>query len=489
MRIRRAMAIGLVLWGVTGTAVWAQVSSAPYVPSEVQLSREAGGEVLVLSLEEAIALALRDNRNVRAMRLRRVVERFDIFLVQRSYWPQGGVSLQAASRRSGTGEETRDWSASPYVTWHSPVGTRVSANWSSLGDEDYGSVGWRQSDSLNVSVRQPLLKGSGRDVNLAALRQSRRTATLQSLNEESVLSDTVAQVIGAYRNLLQAQSMIELSRQSLERMERMLANHEALVEAGRMAPADIIQTQANLATMRLGQLDSERRVTEARRNLLQLLALDPRLNVLVTQDVSVEHVRVNADEAVATAFDLRRDYQGHRLEIERLDEERRIARRNRLWDVSLVADYSRYDDRGSVFAPREDRRIGIQLDIPIADFSGRRAVMSADTAAHIGALSHDELRERIEGQVRDAVANVDSMWRQVLAADTSLALSKNALEIQQERLQAGRSTTFEMLSMEAAVRAAEAQVLSARINYLNALTALDQQTGRTLQTWQISLQN
>lgn len=488
MQTRGMICFGLLIWSAMGAAASAQVPPAPYLPSSVQSPLQADGEVLSLSLEEAIALAIRDNRNIRAMRLRRVIERFDIFLVQRSYWPQGGVSLQAASRRNSTGEETQDWSASPYLSWHSPVGTRMSASWSSLGDETRGYDGWRQSDSLSVSVRQPLLKGAGLDANLAALRQSRRTGRLQALNEEAVLSDTVAQVIGTYRDLMQAQSMVELSRQSLERMEGMLANHEALVEAGRMAPADIIQTQANLATMRLSQIDNERRVITAQRNLLQLLALDPRQNVQVLRDVSVEQVHIDADEAVATAFDLRRDYQGHRLEIERLEEERHIARRNRLWDLSLVAGYNRYDDYGG-FAPREDRRIGIQLDIPIADFSGRRAVMSADTAAHIGALGQDELRERIEGQVRDAVANVDSMWRQVLAADTSLGLAKNALEIQQERLQAGRTTTFEVLSMEAAVRTAEAQVLSARIAYLNALTALDQQTGRTLQTWQISLQN
>ncbi len=489
MRTRGDLWLGAVLWAAMAGAGEAQVPSAPYVPDAARVATATEAEALTLSLEEALALALRDNRNIRAMRLRRVVERFDVFLVQRSYWPQGGVSLQAARRKSSSGEESTDWSASPYVSWRSPVGTRVSANWSNTGDETYGYGGWRYSDSLNVSLSQPLLRGAGLDVNLAALRQSRRTARLQELNEEATLADTVAQVIGAYRDLLQAQSMIALSRQSLERMEAMLVNHEALVEAGRMAPADIIQTRANLASMRLSQLDSERRVTVAQRNLLQLLALDPRQNVQVIEDVTVERVMLNADDAVAAAFALRRDYQGHRLELERLEEERRIARNNRLWDLSLVAGFNRYDDHGNGFAPREDRRIGLQLDIPIADFSGRRGVMSADTAAHIGNLAHDELRERIEGQVRDAVANVESMWRQVEAADISLGLAKNALEIQQERLQAGRSTTFEVLAMEASVRNAEAQVLSARINYLSALTALDQQTGRTLQTWQISLQN
>lgn len=487
MRTRAGLCVMGVVWGLAQSAA-AQMPPAPYVP-EPTVAVSTASESLTLDLEEAVALALRDNRSVRAMRLTRAVERFDIFLVQRSYWPQGGVSLQGVRRRNANGETREEWSASPQMSWQSPIGTTVSANWSRYGEPAQGGTGQWHSDSYNLAVRQPLLKGAGLDVNLAALRQSRRDARLQHLNAEAVLSDTVAQVVTAYHELLQSQTMLSLSQQSLERMQAMLSSHQALVEAGRMAPADLVQTQASLANMRLSVLDSQRRLITSRRGFLQLLALDPRLSVNVVEDVKVERVVVDPDVAVDTAFARRRDYIGQKLELERLDEQRRIARRNRLWDVSLVAGYNRYQQSGFGFAVRDESRVGLQIDIPIADFTGRRGVLSADTALHIAHLGHDEMRERIEGQVRDAVANLDSMWRQLEAAETALELAKDALSIQQERLQAGRSSTFEVLSLESGVRMAEAQFLNACIAYLNALTALDQQTGSTLRTWQISVQD
>jgi len=491
VRTRLGFCLAGCVWAVAQAAA-GQVPPAPQVVGlgvGLPTSQQAPQDILTLDLEEAVALALRDNRNVRAMRLRRVVERFDIFLVQRSYWPQGGVSLQGLRRRDADGQVRDEWSASPQLSWRSPVGTTVNASWSRYGEPSDGSVSAWHSDNYSLSVRQPLLKGAGLDANLAALRQSRRDARLQVLNEEAVLSDTVAQVVTAYHDLLQAQSMLALSHQSVERMQAMLANHEAMVEAGRMAPADLVQTRASLANMRLSVLDAERRLVSTRRGLLQLVALDPRLDVRVAPDVKVERITIDPDVAVETALAQRRDYLGHKLELERLEEERRIARRNRLWDVSLVAGYSRFEDSGLGFAIRDESRVGLQIDIPIADFSGRGAVLSADTSLHIAYLGHDEMRERIEGQVRDAVSNVDSMWRQLEAAEAALVLAKDSLSIQQERLQAGRSSTFEVLSLEGGVRMAEAQSLNARITYLNALTALDQQTGSTLRTWQISVQD
>ena len=67
-------------------------------------------------------------------------------------------------------------------------------------------------------------------------------------------------------------------------------------------------------------------------------------------------------------------------------------------------------------------------------------------------------------------------------------LAERALELEQEKLQAGRTSNFEILSLQAGLRTADIQALAAEIAYLNALTALDQQIGSTLETWRITLE-
>lgn len=115
-------------------------------------------------------------------------------------------------------------------------------------------------------------------------------------------------------------------------------------------------------------------------------------------------------------------------------------------------------------------------------------VKGPQTALHTAELAYEGQLDRIEGQVREAVADVQSRWRQLEAANRAKALALRSVEIQQERLRAGRASNFEVLSLQTSLRSADSQALSARIAYLNALTSLDQQLGRTLETWQISLE-
>lgn len=66
-------------------------------------------------------------------------------------------------------------------------------------------------------------------------------------------------------------------------------------------------------------------------------------------------------------------------------------------------------------------------------------------------------------------------------------LASRALDIEKQKLQAGRSTNFQVLSFEARLRESETQRLTATIAYLNALSLLDLQLGTTVDTWRISL--
>jgi len=66
-------------------------------------------------------------------------------------------------------------------------------------------------------------------------------------------------------------------------------------------------------------------------------------------------------------------------------------------------------------------------------------------------------------------------------------LSRRKLDIEREKLNAGRSSNFQILSFESDMRGAENARLSALIAYLNVQTQLDLILGMTLDTWEIAL--
>ena len=223
---------------------------------------------------------------------------------------------------------------------------------------------------------------------------------------------------------------------------------------------------------------------------MQLLALDPRTNVRTTGAVAAEPLEIDAERAIAIALERRVDVVSQELALEQTREALAVARNDRLWDVSLfgTATWRDRDGLEAGLGGDQDFTAGLSVSIPIGDVGPEQRLVRARTNLQVAELRFQDLVQSAENQVRDAVQQVEARWRQVETARRAQALAERALQLQQARLEAGRASNFEVLSFQADLRAADIQALNASIAYLNALTALDQQIGSTLDTWRISVE-
>lgn len=478
----------VVVMVACGALICAPNATAQTVPSPVaSVTVPAGtavpaGQPLELTLDEAVALALRYNRNVRSAYLQRVVQRFDLRVAERAFVPRGEIGAEVAQRRYD-GRTYDEVTSQASASWQTPLGGQLGFLWSR--SEIDGNASYEAS---GISLTQPLLRGGGLAVNMAPIRIARLQEEINRLQLEATVSGTVTTVITSYRNLVQAQEQVRLAEASLERTRDLLMTNRALIDAGRMAETDIVQTESGVANQEVALLQARQQLTSAQLALLQLLALASRTNVVAVDDMHAARVDVDLDTAMATAFASRIDLLAQRIALEQTRQSLIVARNARLWDVSLVASATR--DDGPQFWRRNDQTdtsVGLRLSVPLGDLSRKQTWISAETNLQTAELAFDELKQSVESQVLDAVQQVEASWLRVEAARRAKNLSERALEIAQEKLRFGRASNFEVLSLQADLRAADAQELAANISYLNALTALDQQIGSTLDTWRISL--
>lgn len=467
------------------TAAQAQVAPSPIASVVVPAGAPIpAGAPLELTLDEAVALALRYNRGIRSAYLQRVVQRFDLRVAERAFVPRGEISVEVGQRRSD-GDTRGETVIRPSASWRTPLGGTVSFNWARADPlKGEGS----EYETAGVSLSQPLLRGAGLAVNMAPIRIARLQEEINRLQLEATVAGTVSAVITSYRGLIQAQEQERLAEESLERTRALLETNRALIQAGRMAESDIVQTESGVANQEVAVLQSRQQVVSAQLALLQLLALASRTHVVAVDPMQAAHVDVDLERAMETAFASRIDLLAQRKSLEQMRQSMIVARNQRLWDMSLVASATR--DDGPRFWGRYDETdttVGLRLNIPIGDLSRRQNWLAAETGVQTAELAFEEMKQSVESQVLDAVQSVEASWRQVEAARRARALSARALDIGQEKLRFGRASNFEVLSLQSDLRAADAQALSANIAYLNALTALDQQIGSTLETWRISL--
>lgn len=481
----------LAAGGVKGqTAPVYPLAASPPAPTPTAI-----GPRLPISLADAVFIGLRDNRTVKSAYIERVAQKFDLFVARTRFEPTATINANiVTSRTAGVGGSTT--TLSPTVSWLTPTGAQFQFSWTRLdlrgGGIDQGT------DTLSASVTQPLLRGAGLAVNMAPVRIAQLQERINQLSLKSTVIDTVSQIIVAYRTLLEAQQQLVIARDSLERSRGQLSTNQAMIDAGRMAAAEIVQTQADIANQQVALLEAEQSRNSAQLALLRLLSMDLHTDIAAADPIKVEHIPIDLDRAIAMAIDNRPDYLSQKRALEEARLNLMVAKNSRLWNLSAVGSYERQTVRGGL-APIDpttglpvntsgaDTSVGLELTIPIGDHTLAQGEIQAATTLRSQEVQFEDLRQQIEAQVRDAVQGVELTWLRVEAARRARDLAATTLDLEREKLKAGRTSNFEVLTFESNLRAADSQSLQAAIAYLNAITQLDQQLGTTLDTWKISL--
>ncbi|MDC9620101.1 TolC family protein [Xenorhabdus sp. XENO-7] len=244
--------------------------------------------------------------------------------------------------------------------------------------------------------------------------------------------------------------------------------------------------QADLAMQELSAKESENNVHATKLALLKLLALNLKTSIYATDTLKGTHVSLNIEQSIKKAQAQQPGYLIQLLTVRATDIQLLQARNNLLWDLSLVGGASQH--RSSSPETRNwENFVGIQLDIPIGDMTQRQMEVQARVNVQKQTLHLEEAKINMEQKVINTIRDTESRWQEYQLAIKASSLSQKKLEIEQEKLQAGRSSNFQVLSFETDLRNAENARLNTLIQYLNSQAELDQILGTTLESWEITL--
>ncbi|MDD2310323.1 MAG: TolC family protein [Desulfuromonadaceae bacterium] len=443
-----------------------------------------------MTLADCIATAVRENRTIKNAYLDRIVQKYDLRVAEDKFTPK--LLLTPSIQASGGSDPTPTTAVtglSGTVTEQFPTGAAITlgAKHDITSTENVRtgrSYGW------NVSLTQPFLKGAGFEVNTASVISARRNEQSNILSLKSTLMDTLTSVVTAYRSYIQAIKSLEINRQSLIRSRELIEINKELIAAGRMAAIESVQSEADVAGKEFSLLSSENAVDAARLALTKAIDIDKNSRIIPVEETGIPPVPYTLEEGKKLAFENRPDYLSSLLGYENAKLDLVIARNSTLWDLSLTGGYGNSYTRDGV--PGSDSsagawNAGLTLSVPLGDLSIRQGLLASEIA--MKKLEHDMARQRedIEIEVQDALRSAEMNLRQIRLATLSRSLTEQKVEIETDKLKAGRSTNFQLVSFQNDLVNARNSELDAIITYLNALTALDRTLGITLDRWGVSL--
>jgi len=385
------------------------------------------------------------------------------------------------------------------------------------------------NSSFRATVRQHLLQGFGRNLNLRLLRTARNNKKIAQEGFRQQVISTVSQIENIYWDLVNAYEAYRVNGRSLALAQKTLSDNQKQVEIGTLAPLDVVRAQSSVASaeqaliasktnLQLQQLVMKNALT---RNLPSNSAL-LQAEVIPTDTVQIpdQENLPPVEQLIQMAFDNRPDYKQQRITLQNNEINIKGVNNGLLPVVDLVGFYggaglagvqnplgfctptrttnctppgtiptSGFTDAfGNLFnSTGPDKGVAINIQIPLGNRVAQATQVRALLEYRQSQLSLKTVENTITIGIRNDVFTLENNRASVSAAQKARDLAAQTLDAEQKKYNLGASTYLAVLQDERDLAAAESTLVSTMTNYAKARVQLDRDTAQTLDRYNIKI--
>ena len=450
-----------------------------------------------LALRDCIQTALQHNRDIQIERFSPVISRLTLDGSYSYYDPTFSVGSAGApiGHSSDSGVET--YPASAGFSGTLPTGLRYGLS----GDyvNRFGPNKETFDTSIGLSITQPLLKDSWIDQGRLNIQVNRQNLKLTDYGVDFVVMNTISQVEQAYYELIFARENVRVEEKLLEVRQRFFAETKRKVEVGASAQLDLQLAQSQVATVQAALIHARNQV-QLDENALKTLMGDDFVSsvdlvLLPTDALLVMPENPVLAESWQRGLAQRPDLAQLRVSLDIASLNLKYSYNQLFPTFDLVAGYGL---RGSTALTTNSlasasstlgqiRRgenpndlIGVLFSVPLTR-TGERANYKISKESKARAMVQvKKLEELVLRQIDDAAKNVKTSLESVTATREATLYAQAALDAEEKKLAAGKSTPFVVLSLQGDLAAAQTAENRAKVNYNQALSQLYFAEGSTL---------
>ncbi len=408
------------------------------------------------TLADAWNLALERNNALAAVRNQVDAARADADAARAERWPR--LSVDGSYQRFGD---------APAFSF--PVGGQDFLSPPLVDDDDFYAA--------RAHIELPVFTAGRITAGIESAELGARAAGSAS---DSAVQDLKLAVASAYVDVLRAGRSLAATESQVDSLRSLVNDVTVMVEQETVAKNDLLAAKLTLAEAEQDRLRAANRLSLARAQYNRLLGepLDriPELAELHGAPPDTAATDNSLDALVATAIARRSDLASLDARTRSLDERARSARAAGWPQVSLMADYQYQENQ---VLDREDfSLVGIGFNWTV--FDGGRIRNQAESFANAGRAagrSRDDLRSRIELDVRQAWLDREEANARVAVTREAVAQAEENLRVARELYSVGLTTNTVVLDAEALRRKAVGNADNARFDQVLSDIRLARATG------------
>lgn len=437
---------------------------------------QAGGQTngRVLTLEEAVHLALENNPTLAAAKAGQRAARWNVRKSYLNLLPK--VDLGQSYVRIDQGAFNRA-SVFPAIGRGLINFLRVT-NPESVEGVDPNDIrdAYRTMWGTSIQVVQPIYNGGA---EWASIRLAEAQEYSEQWTVEATRQDVILETQRAYLNALKAREFAALSEQSLAASKEHLKSARKMFEAGLRSRTEVLRWEVKVATDEANLIDAENRFELAKAMLLDAMGLDQGVEFRLA-DLKEEPrpIKQSVDELITLA---KRHDPGLRTAEAGVEAQKagvRLAWAGFQPRINLV--YNRAWEQNNTLALDgfSTWTASISVNLPIFhSFSEYANLKQAKETLH----KISKLKERYERslalRVKSAALNAQSAWKRLQVSRKAAEEAEENLRVINNLFEVGMAANIDVLDAQVATTMARANAISARYDYFTARAELERVVG------------
>ncbi|OLB41303.1 MAG: hypothetical protein AUH11_00110 [Acidobacteria bacterium 13_2_20CM_57_17] len=490
-----------------------QKPAPPLAPLQGLQDHVSNGK-LVLSLDDAIRLALANNTDVRLDHSQIDLAQNNLGRAQSPFDPVATSSFADIRAKSLTTSTLQGASILRDLTQTTQLGyketfltgtsfqTAFNAIKSST-DSSFNTVNPALSTNVQFTVSQPLLRNFGLFPNRAPILIAQRNLKQARANFTAQVNNVILGIIADYWSAVLARENLSVQQKSLDEAQKSYDHDKKALSLGALPPLDIYRSESQVASRRVGLIQAEYSLKQAADQFRRDIGadLDPAVRVLdlelTDQPAPLGDLpATDIATALSRALTNRPEFETVRQQLASDELSVRLAHNNLKPDLELSGFYSGNGLNNSLagldigLSGSLDQTFhftyptygaSLLLTLPV-----RRHSAQANLADALVGRRQDQYQERrttqsIMLEVTNAVHSLEEAKLTMEAAKVAVNLAQESLHADERKYELGAEPVFFVLDAQTQLAQAELNLIQAQISFQIAVAQVDHATGDLLE--------
>jgi outer membrane protein TolC len=406
-----------------GLLLTASVSQAQYAPKTGVLPATVPGQALRLTLDQAVAVAVKQNTTAQIAILTAVQSEQDKNVALAALLPEADLSVKDQAERVNLVAQFGGKRVLPGFPQH---------------------VGPYQVFSAGPSFGGPVL-----DLTLWQRYQAARdTANGSKATSLSTREQVILLVVSQYIGTLRAVANVQASQSRVDLAQALYDQAADLQKEGVGTGIDTLRANVELQNEKQRLIEAENDRETSLYGLSKLLNLDPRQPIELADSLSFfDTPEPEVEPTIEAALAQREEWKALEEQIKAAGAEKKASQYSRLPSLRFDGSWAYLGTSSANGIPTYTYAASVNMPL----FTGgriRAEIVRADLEIRKLLQQKDDLRNQIALDVKTALLNLQSARSEVQVANLGVQLSKEEVDQARDRFKAGVANNIEVIQAQ-----------------------------------------